>query len=128
MLSCAFFFLMIRLPPRSTLTDTRFPYTTLFRFDRRGDWRHQPGARTDRGGRRSRQVGGHRQQGIDRGRRQSHLRGGAQDRREHRLRGGGRGRHSGDQGRSEEHTSELPSLMRTSYAVFCLKKKRKKDV
>src|SRR3546814_9342683 len=82
---------MIRRPPRSTRTDTLFPYTTLFRSDR---WRgcsavlqpaapiadsisHCPDAST---------------------------------------------RH-----RSEEHTSELQSLMRTSYAVFCLKKKKKRD-
>src|SRR3546814_1019169 len=73
------FFLMIRRPPRSTRTDTLFPYTTLFR---------SPGG------------GG----GDDAGaRRQPVL-----------LRG-----------RSEEHTSELQSLMRISYAVFCLKKKKK---
>src|SRR3546814_7169460 len=41
----------------------------------------------------------------------------------HRYR---RGRHDKAAGRSEEHTSELQSLMRTSYAVFCLKKKKKK--
>src|SRR3546814_8648592 len=87
-----FFFLMIRRPPRSTRTDTLFPYTTLFRSSGGGaphasmdtpieawilsmpisiansaaDWMH----------------------------------------------------------RSEEHTSELQSLMRISYAVFCLKKKK----
>src|SRR3546814_4815200 len=41
------------------------------------------------------------------------------------LRGGGRGLHSLCDARSEEHTSELQSLMRISYAVFCLKKKQR---
>src|SRR3546814_7943394 len=75
---------MIRRPPRSTRTDTLFPYTTLFRSS-------DP---------------------VDRG-------------------SGGTGRLDDDGGRdcgdrSEEHTSELQSLMRISYAVFCLKKKKKK--
>src|SRR3546814_14349694 len=89
-----FFFLMIRRPPRSTRTDTLFPYTTLFR---------SPG----RGLRAARQEGSRRRAG------QSH-------RRDGNRRGpgqAGRGDH-----RSEEHTSELQSLMRISYAVFCLKK------
>src|SRR3546814_2802793 len=73
---------MIRRPPRSTRTDTLFPYTTLFRSPRRP-----------------------------------------------RRGGDGRGpsllvaRRDRLAGRSEEHTSELQSLMRISYAVFCLKKK-----
>src|SRR3546814_2066590 len=92
---------MIRRPPRSTRTDTLFPYTTLFRSPRRrqlvADTR---GARGGRAGARH---------GIDglsgaRGRTES-----------------GRSRAI----RSEEHTSELQSLMRISYAVFCLKKKKK---
>src|SRR3546814_10526198 len=109
------FFLMIRRPPRSTRTDTLFPYTTLFRS----------------------QVGGQRMdiacvilfaiggpavellkdvegEGIDRLRWYipplAHT-AGAQVRRH--------------MDRSEEHTSELQSLMRNSYAVFCLKKKKK---
>src|SRR3546814_8248221 len=95
-----FFFLMIRRPPRSTRTDTLFPYTTLFRSGQEG-----------RGGRRGSRRGGARA---------------ARARRGGRRRGGGelhlpRG-HGG--GRSEEHTSELQSLMRISYAVFCLKKKK----
>src|SRR3546814_11051506 len=76
-----FFFLIIRRPPRSTRTDTLFPYTTLFRsfcsppkWSPRPPWSARP-----RWSRRS---------------------------------------------RSEEHTSELQSLMRISYAVFCLKKKK----
>src|SRR3546814_18297499 len=82
-----FFFLMIRRPPRSTRTDTLFPYTTLFRSNPQT------------------------------------------------CRNFSRGPHywpseatsSGGGGRSEEHTSELQSLMRISYAVFCLKKKKKKN-
>src|SRR3546814_15748752 len=84
-----FFFLMIRRPPRSTRTDTLFPYTTLFR---------SPAAAM------SRPAGGNRR-----------LVGPS----DHRLDGGMR---------SEEHTSELQSLMRISYAVFCLKKNRKEHV
>src|SRR3546814_3298654 len=107
---------MIRRPPRSTRTDTLFPYTTLFRSERTswccgGRWRWlmphllQPHAtmcccadsspRTPRCPRRGR----------------------------------GRGPATSDtparyRQRSEEHTSELQSLMRISYAVFCLKKKK----
>src|SRR3546814_3557375 len=94
-----FFFLMIRRPPRSTRTDTLFPYTTLFR----SDWDYADGPnRTPRA-----------------------VRATARE----RLHSGGRARHRGRRrrgdavGRSEEHTSELQSLMRISYAVFCLKKK-----
>src|SRR3546814_6711827 len=91
-----FFFLMQRRPPRSTRTDTLFPYSTLFR----SSFRHYPAAllcclphfpcfwssqsaqlRTQREGNESAP-------------------------------------------RSEEHTSELQSLMRISYAVFCLKKNK----
>src|SRR3546814_18041191 len=89
------FFLMIRRPPRSTRTDTLFPYTTLFR---------SPGLRR-LAQERHVEVGRHRQ--FDRAE-------AAHDQRIH-----------GDVGeRSEEHTSELQSLMRISYAVFCLKKKK----
>src|SRR3546814_3656558 len=111
---------MIRRPPRSTRTDTLFPYTTLFRstvgavgfdlhdlgpekFPRRGLHRIlRPGGEI------LRERTGHR----------------AEPRHRHadieqldRI----------DRGapRSEEHTSELQSLMRISYAVFCLKKKQK---
>src|SRR3546814_8373692 len=98
---------MIRRPPRSTRTDTLFPYTTLFRslgnlgglgqclrqrFPRSGP--HQaglpPGGRAVPPG-----AGGSRKLLCSR-----------------------------HQWRSEEHTSELQSLMRISYAVFCLKKKK----
>src|SRR3546814_5773020 len=82
---------MIRRPPRSTRTDTLFPYTTLFRSP--GD------PPVDRGC------------GCTAGRRCPHAGGvAAQDL------------------RSEEHTSELQSLMRISYAVFCLKKKKIENV
>src|SRR3546814_5814388 len=98
-----FFFLMIRRPPRSTRTDTLFPYTTLFRSSpaRRG-WRR----RADREARphQPRLEDGEGRQAL-------------------RFRGARRRRRR----RSEEHTSELQSLMRISYAVFCLKKKNKQQ-
>src|SRR3546814_7384668 len=85
---------MIRRPPRSTRTDTLFPYTTLFRSeDDRADRQHHRRCAEAQGGRR-----GHRSDAP------LH---------DHAL-------------RSEEHTSELQSLMRISYAVFCLKKKKNK--
>src|SRR3546814_4624369 len=80
------FFLMIRRPPRSTRTDTLFPYTTLFRSVRCAG-----------------QCGG-----------TAACHAGFPARRSRRWQPGMR---------SEEHTSELQSLMRISYAVFCLKKK-----
>src|SRR3546814_2503851 len=101
---------MIRRPPRSTRTDTLFPYTTLFRSsqdlaaDRHADGRLRgrpvlpavpsPAWADDR----RRLPPDHERQ--------------------HDL---------GGHGRSEEHTSELQSLMRISYAVFCLKKKNKQN-
>src|SRR3546814_10779674 len=89
---------MLRRPPRSTRTDTLFPYTTLFRSV---DLRYQtrPGV----------------------------------------MKGSHRNQYSGSMNfsydlnnkirfqRSEEHTSELQSLMRISYAVFCLKKKKNQN-
>src|SRR3546814_7018538 len=97
---CAFFFfLMIRRPPRSTRTDTLFPYTTLFR----SGVDHGVAALLETGA----AVLG--------------------------LALGGQVaadapfvQFAGQRVRSEEHTSELQSLMRISYAVFCLKKKNKK--
>src|SRR3546814_4083325 len=87
---------MIRRPPRSTRTDTLFPYTTLFRSRRPG---------------RSAQAfqgrAGTPFEGLYPGLRPHHR--------------------AGPMVRSEEHTSELQSLMRISYAVFCLKKKKKKQ-
>src|SRR3546814_4426755 len=99
---------MIRRPPRSTRTDTLFPYTTLFRsicrqthdarcsIAIRPDNEAAPG-RAGRDRRRS-AAGGAPSPAVGRGRRV--------------------------RARSEEHTSELQSLMRISYAVFCLKKKK----
>src|SRR3546814_1082075 len=130
-----FFFLMIRRPPRSTRTDTLFPYTTLFRSaDLRRDafrWWADRQHREVCCGRNGLHV-------------QSHDR--PRERRLFELDGakGLAGRRYGlrarspDRGytatgldepaqalwRSEEHTSELQSLMRISYAVFCLKKKK----
>src|SRR3546814_1456445 len=86
------FVLMIRRPPRSTRTDTLFPYTTLFRSPRSCP---QPTLRTV----------AHRHAYSDPPARKV-------------PRSPGRWR------RSEEHTSELQSLMRISYAVFCLKTKK----
>src|SRR3546814_14555758 len=101
------FFLMIRRPPRSTRTDTLFPYTTLFRslarlraleVEVRRGFPGEAHAAVDLD-----VVGG---------------------RVEVRLGAVGLGERGG---RSEEHTSELQSLMRISYAVFCLKKKNNKN-
>src|SRR3546814_10487211 len=98
---------MIRRPPRSTRTDTLFPYTTLFRSARRQDDRP-----VGRSGRLAPRLGtGYR---IDPG---------AKARLSDDCRQRPEGRHP--LWRSEEHTSELQSLMRTSYAVFCLKKTNK---
>src|SRR3546814_2667793 len=97
------FFLLIRLPPRSTRTDTLFPYTTLFRSSGTGVAAAQSRAVVQR---------------LRRVRRADH-RGNVHlfGRRAQRRRAGR------DVPRSEEHTSELQSLMRISYDVFCLKKK-----
>src|SRR3546814_13294186 len=100
-----FFFLRIRRPPRSTRTDTLFPYTTLFRS--RDGSRECAGA--DRGDGRV---------GRDRGMMRT-------ARAQKAMCSLGGCRDTGVTGtRSEEHTSELQSLMRISYAVFCLKKKK----
>src|SRR3546814_8761027 len=97
---------MIRRPPRSTRTDTLFPYTTLFR---------------SAGG-----NGGHRGESVIHASCPARGDGSRRERTQQltqlclsppsRLR---------PHPRSEEHTSELQSLMRISYAVFCLKKKKK---
>src|SRR3546814_8141804 len=117
-----FFFLMIRRPPRSTRTDTLFPYTTLFRsqlrcpvsfenpltLDFNGSsnayqrWRGGMGART----------------GLDEKVSKARIAASPSNVYYRSLKDdilSGR--------RSEEHTSELQSLMRISSAVFCLKKK-----
>src|SRR3546814_10333193 len=96
---------MIRRPPRSTRTDTLCPYTTLFRSPGRPTCLppfsppHPPKEKPH-------EEICHRR--FARNRR-------------HRCRDG---RGHADGLRSEEHTSELQSLMRISYAVFCLKKKK----
>src|SRR3546814_16951844 len=95
-----FFCLMIRRPPRSTRTDPLFPYTTLFRSPASG----LPRELADYTGIPIRTVASWRTQRA-------------------RRRGLGYSR-----ARSEEHTSELQSLMRISYAVFCLKKKKNKRI
>src|SRR3546814_8495756 len=109
-MSCRCFFLMRRRPPRSTRTDTLFPYTTLFRSRSivRMEVRHQ---RIDAGelGPLPRRQLCHRL--ACRGVRNLDL--------ERQAPFVGDTQH---QQRSEEHTSELQSLMRISYAVFCLKK------
>src|SRR3546814_4721585 len=100
---------MLRRPPRSTRTDTLFPYTTLFRSPR---W----AAGRGRGCRRERVHRDRMHPPVPRVR---HPRGVPP-----RRGGGGRGAPGAGCRRSEEHTSELQSLMRISYAVFCLKKKK----
>src|SRR3546814_1037242 len=97
-MSFIFFFLMIRRPPRSTRTDTLFPYTTLFRS---AQWAEEHAGRAPR-------------------LREFHE---EEMRRPPRHPSEGWGLVEPDKARSEEHTSELQSLMRISYAVFCLKKK-----
>src|SRR3546814_4071902 len=87
---------MIRRPPRSTRTDTLFPYTTLFRSRPALLGNDTPEHRC--GGR----IVGCLRDLAEAGTQQRHR----------------------DADRSEEHTSELQSLMRISYAVFCLKKKK----
>src|SRR3546814_2889225 len=99
---------MIRRPPRSTRTDTLFPYTTLFRSG----------------------FGG---QGVDRDFLQGAYRADLLQEGARRLGvfgdvGVQAPSQGADVGRSEEHTSELQSLMRISYAVFCLKKKTEEKI
>src|SRR3546814_7218824 len=98
---------MIRRPPRSTRTDTLFPYTTLFR----STVRRACLCLVRRGGQ------------ADRRRRR---RGQPPDRHFPQRRRGS-GAQLWRDPRSEEHTSELQSLMRISYAVFCLKKTKTKQ-
>src|SRR3546814_7576490 len=102
---------MIRRPPRSTRTDTLFPYTTLFRSDRDRTAGEQGRARQGDGAGRPGGGGGRE----DRLRRPGAA--GPQHRLVLRADDPDRGHP-----RSEEHTSELQSLMRNSYAVFCLTK------
>src|SRR3546814_2056334 len=112
---------MIRRPPRSTRTHTLFPYTTLFRSHVAVDiaghdeahgahHREQHGAAV--GDQRQRDAD-HREHAHDHGHVEEDIKEEVADQPEFL------GQH-----RSEEHTSELQSLMRISYAVFCLKKKK----
>src|SRR3546814_3062284 len=93
---------MIRRPPRSTRTDTLFPYTTLFRS--RGCVR----------------AGAEAAGALPEPQARLHL---PVPSSAARVRRAGERDDAGSDRRSEEHTSELQSLMRISYAVFCLKKK-----
>src|SRR3546814_3601748 len=106
-----FFFLMIRRPPRSTRTDTLFPYTTLFRSHH--DQRITEAA----------ELRSEREEDDDDRERKGQCK---RTRFLHELSrlAGIVDRISPRHFRSEEHTSELQSLMRISYAVFCLKKKK----
>src|SRR3546814_2920429 len=90
---------MIRRPPRSTRTDTLFPYTTLFRSSVTFCDHFFMGLHSFEGNRFVFRCRCQNSRKLSKGYRQ--------------------------QTRSEEHTSELQSLMRISYAVFCLKKKKK---
>src|SRR3546814_2162701 len=113
---------MIRRPPRSTRTDTLFPYTTLFRsLSSRRAMDKLPQGSPDHVSTRGippRLLSPHAARG--RGLRPS--RAGAVPGRLRLFAGGRQSR------RSEEHTSELQSLMRISYAVFCLKKKTNNQI
>src|SRR3546814_2882257 len=104
---------MIRRPPRSTRTDTLFPYTTLFRSGLADD---NVTARSQTGWSRPLLSGrAFRQTGLpQRGGQPLHQRGAELAHSHESVHG---------KSRSEEHTSELQSLMRISYAVSCLKKK-----
>src|SRR3546814_3993245 len=113
---------MIRRPPRSTRTDTLFPYTTLFRSGD-DDMRQPHLCRGDRGMLGLEQVDGARHPGLDVAKGASAGAGVAEN---HHRRVLFRPAFADIRARSEEHTSELQSLMRISYAVFCLKKKKKK--
>src|SRR3546814_2284425 len=97
---------MIRRPPRSTRTDTLFPYTTLFRSE--SPAADEDEISTDQLTRRLEEA----ETVVVRAETLHDQ--AVQDLREIE-----------DRDRSEEHTSELQSLMRISYAVFCLKKKKK---
>src|SRR3546814_9238748 len=95
---------MIRRPPRSTRTDTLFPYTTLFRSI--GDFAAEVYAPLNRAGDTNNPKWNDGRVTMPSGFKEAY-------------------RQFVAAGRSEEHTSELQSLMRISYAVFCLKQKKK---
>src|SRR3546814_4039759 len=109
---------MIRRPPRSTRTDTLFPYTTLFRSARSPDRWVRLRARTARDGRDPPAHNGrqdHQHIARDRGRPARSDRAQCVDDLADRY---------VPVDRSEEHTSEIQSLISISQAVFCLKKKK----
>src|SRR3546814_4120229 len=134
---------MKRRPPRSTRTDTLFPYTTLFRSGREGE--SDTGGLED--GDSCHLEDQHREEAGNETDAEAHGDGGARGSMSFKLGHGGtflvgtgcaegQRRHTLPDAillaragkppdRSEEHTSELQSLMRISYAVFCLKKKKK---
>src|SRR3546814_4638900 len=115
---------MIRRPPRSTRTDTRFPYTTLFRSGPRQQRERRHDEIGHRGGmielfgpdrrHQAEESEHHRPENAENGDRPKMIGADMNPRPQ---------QHCEPQRRSEEHTSELQSLMRISYAVFCLKKK-----
>src|SRR3546814_10760615 len=107
---------MIRRPPRSTRTDTLFPYTTLFRSCSCGDARVLAGNATDLPAIAGVNGATTRRFRAGTGAAVAALKSVRQRQR--------RPAWEPSQRRSEEHTSELQSLMRISYAVFCLKKKK----
>src|SRR3546814_1507235 len=134
MRSLLYFVLRILRPPRSTRTDTLVPYTTLFRSrcdEVRIDARQGSAAGVEEPS--LLQFGNHEIANgrADRGRQDKvdivaapHQRLALKRRGSHPLsKQAGFPLHIEHEGRSEEHTSELQSLMRISYAVFCLKKK-----
>src|SRR3546814_2788310 len=113
---------MIRRPPQSTRTDTLSPYTTLVRSDD-GHGRLVDAGPCEQRWRVARDVDGEsaEQRPVNRPRKAERPADPAEA--QDLLQPA----HFGNAGRSEEHTSELQSLMRISYAVFCLKKKDKKN-
>src|SRR3546814_1785534 len=122
------FFLMRRRPPRSTRTDTLFPYPTLFRSHHARKKRLHRGFEQDLPGRQCPARREAARAGRPGGDVERHKTGAARSTSGgHRLRDRTACQKERLFGRSEEHTSELQSLMRISYAVFCLKKKKRLD-
>src|SRR3546814_3102187 len=116
---------MIRRPPRSTRTDTLFPYTTLFRSPDAAGPRHSPASLRESERARRGQV--HEPDTVARFGRADHRTAPSAARFRRSALTPPRARRPHANTRSEEHTSELQSLMRISYAVFCLKKKTQKQ-